>query len=211
MHMPMPYTTTLISPTNRVQLVPPRAEDDEALSLLRSHPSTRHYLRFFPTHFTVEDARIRRQSRAEEQQLVDFHILVKNADGTMTFAGTTGIFNINEMFESCEVGILICPDMQREGLATESLYTVLKYAFEERKIHRATFETAEDNLPMRSWLERVLQAKLEANRRECWKEGEGKYSNVSSYSLLEWEWTGGVKERLGKLLSRRTSGRENNC
>jgi RimJ/RimL family protein N-acetyltransferase len=192
----MHHTTALISPTKRVKLVPPKGDDDEAVSILRSHPLTRRYLRFLPTYNTIEDARIRRQSRAEDHSVVDFYIYVMNMDGTASFAGTTVIFNINETFESCEAGILISPDMQRRGLATESLYTLLEYAFGERKMHRATFETAEDNLPMRSWLEKVLEAKLEANRRDCWKEGEGKYTNVSGYSLLEWEWTGGVKEKL---------------
>jgi len=55
--------------------------------------------------------------------------------------------------------------MHNKGLATESLYTVLSHVFGDRKVHRVTFETVEDNLPMRSWLEDVLEAKLEAERR----------------------------------------------
>jgi len=64
----MHHTTALISPTKRVKLVPPKgtmmSSIDSAL-----HPLTRRYLRFLPTYYTIEDARIRRQSRAEDHQL----------------------------------------------------------------------------------------------------------------------------------------------
>lgn len=199
------HTTILTSPTGRLRLIPPRPEDDEASAILRAHPVSLKYLRFMPDKVTAEDTRKRREERAENVEIVDFHAHVVNADGTTTFAGMTGIFHVDPTHESFEVGILISPDMHRGGFATEAIYTVLKYAFEDRKLHRGTFETSEDNLPMRSWLENVLGAKLEGERREAWKEGDGKYRDVKSYSLLEREWTGHAKARLEKSIFARVS------
>jgi len=82
------------------------------------------------------------------------------------------------------------------GSATEILYTLLKYVFEERKFHRTTFETGVDNVNMGRWLQNVAGARLEAERKECWKEGDGKYTDVHSYAILEWEWADKIKARL---------------
>ncbi|RDB24805.1 hypothetical protein Hypma_007790 [Hypsizygus marmoreus] len=196
------HTTTLISPTGRLQLVPPTPNDDQAVSILRSHPTTLRHLRFLPKNVPIQNVSVRREARAKDPHIVDFHIHVMNADGSYFLGGMTGIFNVDEMHTSCEVGILISPDLHRGGFGTESLYMVLRYAFDDRKMHRATFETGEDNTPMRSWLENVLEATLEGKRRDCWKEGDGKYTNVTSYSILEGEWTGHIKEKLERIVLR---------
>ncbi|KAG6873425.1 hypothetical protein C0995_015850 [Termitomyces sp. Mi166 len=196
------HTIKLISPSGRICLVPPQAEDDEAVAILRSHPETLRYLRFLPIHVTPDEARIRRETRASNPTVVDFHIHIKDSEGLFSFEGNTGLFNIDETNKSCEIGILLSPHLHRKGYATEALYLVLKYAFEDRRMHRATFETGADNLPMCSWLEKVLGATLEARRRECWSDMKGGYTDVRSYSILEWEWLGGVREKLKKLVLR---------
>ena len=42
------HTMSLVSPTRRVKLTPSNPADDEAVTILRSHPITRRYLRFLP-------------------------------------------------------------------------------------------------------------------------------------------------------------------
>ncbi|KAJ7737376.1 hypothetical protein B0H16DRAFT_1325983, partial [Mycena metata] len=44
------------------------------------------------------------------------------------------------------------PEYFRGGLATDALYTVLVYGSEERKLHRAEFNTGVDNLGIGGWL-----------------------------------------------------------
>lgn len=196
------HSFQLISPTGRIRLVPPRITDDEAVASLRSHSRTLQYLRFLPNKVTIEDARARRESRAESSQIVDFHLHVMNGDGSSSFGGVTGIFNIDETNKSCEAGILVAPELHREGFGTEALYCVLKFAFQDRQMHRVTFETAENNVAMCTWLEKVLEATLEGTRRECWNEGDGKYTTARSYSILEWEWSRRIQEKLEKLVLR---------
>src|ERR1700761_3095612 len=124
----------LPSKSGRISLVPPAEADDTAVSALRSHPDTRRYLRFFPTHFSPSEARARRLAREGDKSLIDFHIHSRagDADGPRTFVGTTGVFHVDTACaRSCEVGILIAPDQMRGGLATEALHAVLAFVFAE--------------------------------------------------------------------------------
>ncbi|KAJ6560288.1 hypothetical protein B0H19DRAFT_1147128 [Mycena capillaripes] len=165
------------SKSGRLTLVPPLEADDAATAALRCRPETRRYLRFFPEHVSPSEARARRLSRAPDQTLVDFNIHALNAaaDAKSTFVGTTGIFRIDlEYGSSCE----------------------------ERKIHRAEFQTGVDNLAMRGWLEKA-GATLEGKKRDRWSDPTtGGYTDVCMYSILEEEWMATVKGRLEERINR---------
>jgi RimJ/RimL family protein N-acetyltransferase len=199
----------LPSKSGRITLVPPMEADDAFVAALRGHPETRRYLRYFPEHCSVADAQARRLSRAPDPTLVDFHIHALNApaDTTSTFVGTTGIFHLNtETSRSCEVGILIKSEYFRGGLATDALYTVLVYVFEERKLHRAEFNTGVDNLAMRGWLVKA-GATLEGTKRDAWSDPEtGGYTDVCTYGILEGEWMTTVKGNLEARMNRVVAG-----
>ncbi|KAJ7462078.1 acyl-CoA N-acyltransferase [Mycena latifolia] len=201
----MILTAELPSKSGRVTLIPPPESDDACVAALRCHPETRRYLRYFPEHFSVADARARRLARESDPTLVDFHIHTLNppADALSSFVGSTGIFRIDTEYGStCEVGILISPAYFRGGLATDALYTVLTYVFEERKIHRAEFQTGADNLAMRGWLEKA-GATLEGTKRGVWSDPvTGGYTDVCIYSILEEEWTETVRGRLEARMNR---------
>ncbi|KAJ7265503.1 acyl-CoA N-acyltransferase [Mycena haematopus] len=195
----------LQSQSGRLALVPPSDKDDACVSALRCHPKARRYLRYFPEFFSIDDARARRLSREPDPSLVDFHIhLLSTAqvNATSTFIGTTGIFGIDtERGSSCEVGILLHPDYFRGGLATEALHRVLVYVFEERKLHRAEFNTSVDNLAMRGWLEKA-GATLEATKRDDWSDPDtGGYTDVCVYGILLEEWRA-IKGRLEARMDR---------
>ncbi|KAJ7468020.1 acyl-CoA N-acyltransferase [Mycena latifolia] len=112
------------------------------------------------------------------------------------------ITHINNEFKSCDIGILICPEYFRGGLATDALYTVLSYAFEEQNFHRVGFSTAADNAGMRGWLD-WAGATLEGINRESWSDGNGGFTDVCLYSILEREWKETVKDRLEGRIHRK--------
>lgn len=190
------HQITLRSPKGRLILVSPNAADDEMNAALRAHPRTRKYLPYFPEQFSTDQARALRESRAAAGN-ISFHVHIFNDDesGTTSFVGTCGFHNIAEEHASAEVGILISPDYHRGGIATEALYTLLEFGFEERKYHRLVFETGADNVMMKGWLEKVVGAEQEFRKRECWKTKEG-FLDVVGYSLLACEWSGGMRARL---------------
>ncbi|PPQ93723.1 hypothetical protein CVT25_013064 [Psilocybe cyanescens] len=193
------HTVTLESPWKRVRLVPPTSSDDEIVSVCRTHPTTRQFLQFLPEHMTKEEAGLRREMRAEDKRIMDFHIHFTES-GTIRFAGMTGYFNLDEGNESCEVGMLIMPDLHGKNLATEVFYTLLQYIFEVRNLHRVTFETEANNVGMRSWFEKVAGARLEAERKEVWKYPTGVFVDVRGYAILEGEWKNHIKVRLEERL-----------
>jgi len=198
----MSQHTIELSASSRMRLIPSRVEDDEAVAQLRSHPETRRYLRFLPKTITVDEVRRRRESRAEDPRVIDFHILVKGNNGLFVFGGQAGIYNIDETNRSCDAGVIVSPLLHRKGIATEALYNVLEHAFEDRRIHRVGFETGSDNLPMHYILQKVLEAKLEGEKRESWKDENDGYSDVHIFSLLRREWSGGIKEKLQTLIGK---------
>ncbi|KAJ7682118.1 acyl-CoA N-acyltransferase [Mycena polygramma] len=198
----------LPSKSGRLTLVPPSEIDDAPTAALRSHPETRRYLRFFPEHVSPADACARRLSRVDDQTVVDFNIHVLGSpDASSTFVGSTGIFRIDtQNGNTCEVGILISPEYFRGGLATDALYTVLVYVFEERKFHRVEFQTGADNLAMRGWLENA-GATLEGQKRHLWSDPTtGAYTDVCLYSILAEEWTTMVKGKLEARMNRNVVG-----
>ncbi|KAJ7755833.1 acyl-CoA N-acyltransferase [Mycena metata] len=200
----------IASKSGRIALIPPSETDDTATAALRAHPETRRYLRYFPEQVSVDDARTRRLSRATDTTLVDFNIHARNAgkngvDEVRTFVGTTGIFHVETEYGSwCEVGILISPEYFRGGLATDALYTVLVYVFEERKLHRAEFNTGADNPGMRGWLEKA-GATFEGTQRQKWLDPGVGYTDVCKYSILREEWFATVKGRLEAKIERSLS------
>lgn len=197
----MPHSITLTSPSGRVKLVPPNEADDAAISILRSHPITLRYLRNLPQEFSIEDACRSRELQVKKGPgswlVFSVHEIQQNQDGvSSTFIGTASMTHIDPKNESCELGIIISPERQRGGYATETLYLLLRYAFEERKMHRVAFATAEENEGMRGLLEKVLGATLEGVQRECRKWVDGRYGSLCIYSILDWEWRVDAKERV---------------
>ncbi|KAF8893980.1 hypothetical protein BD779DRAFT_1504608 [Infundibulicybe gibba] len=89
------HNITLESPTGRLRMVPPNPADDEVMASIRCHTVTRRYLQFLPTVITAEDVRIRREARAENPQITDFYLYVKER-----------IFNVYEENESCDAGLI---------------------------------------------------------------------------------------------------------
>ena len=201
------HSVILTSPSGRIKLLPPDPLYDEEVALLRSHPESRRFITFWPPICTVDFVIARRESRARDPTVVDLYVFLCDDEGTKPcFIGITGLFNIDTMNETCSVGILIHPDYFRGGYATQTLYTVLKFAFEDdsKNMHRVSFETAESNVNMRGWLENVVGHKPEFRWREAWSvhAEPGKRQDVLGYAILRSEWAAAVKERLKAKLNR---------
>lgn len=189
---------SLTSPFGRLKLITPDPIYDEEMAKLRSHPETLRYLPILPAHVTTDEARLRREERAAQDSILDLHVLLDNGDGSFKFVGMAGLYNIDRTSDSCYIGILIHPDYFRSGFATQVLYTIMKYAFEDPAylMHRVVYDTAADNVQMRGWLERVAGVHVEFTLREAWKVRKGKYIDVMGFSILENEWSDSVKGKL---------------
>ena len=128
--MDMIQATELPSLTGRIKLVEAVEENDSAVAALRSHPETRKHLRHYAEYCSIDEARQIREKRAVDKSLLDFHVLRCEPDGGTNFIGTAMVFHIDTTHKSCEVGITMCPDVHRSGIATDVLFTLFTFIFE---------------------------------------------------------------------------------
>jgi len=198
------HDITVESFSGRIRLTPQDPELDEVVAVYRTHPETIKYLRILPDKMTAEEVRERREKRVDDQTIVDFYAFTVKEDGSRgELIGITGIFRIDESNNTGELGILVTPGKHGEGYGTEILYCLMKWVFEEKKIHRATFETAVDNVPMQRWLEKT-GIRVEALRKEAWRGlKSGEYEDSKSYAALEWEWRDRIKANLEDRIRKR--------
>lgn len=196
----------LVSPTGRLVLATPQVEDDLAVSILRSDPAVLRYLAgVIPDVCEIEDARQLREARSQDKQTCDFYIHLLE-DDSPKFVGMTGIFKISDAHRSCEVGILISPQVHGQGIATEALYTALNFAFAERGMHRVTAQTSAANQPMRKWFEEVAGATVDGRMRDAWSTAPGKYVDTIVYGILEDEWRDVIKSKLEAKMTKEKGG-----
>jgi len=208
--MQLPQTLILQSPIGRLSLIsPPPEGDEEATVALRTHPKVLEHLKILPDRLTVEDVTTRAKQRLADPRLLDFSAyLTKGADGKRELIGVAGYFNLDTVNQSCEVGILVRPDLHGKQYATEILYVVLHHIFNTEKLHRITFETASSNGAMRGWLERTAGARLECQRRDAWRINDGTFVDVAGYAMLADEWHDKVEPRLRKRLEMGVDSKE---
>jgi len=201
-----PGRTVLASRDGSMKLISPCSSFDEDVAILRSHKETLRYLPFLPQSMSIEDIRERRESRANQDTIFDLYILLCEEEEKI-FVGMCGLFNIDRRNDSCSIGILISPDYFRRGLATEALYLLMKYTFENDSLHmhRVVYETGADNIQMRGWLENVVGADMEFRWREAWKAPEG-WVDAIGYSVLDREWKTDVEQRLRSRIASTTRG-----
>ncbi len=198
------HDITVESCSGRVRLTPPDPELDEIVALHRTHPETLKHLRVLVDKMTAKEVRLRREKRRDDLTIFDFYAFTVNEDGSRgELVGTTGVFRIEENNNTCGIGILVAPGKHKEGYGTEILYCVMKWIFEEKKLHRGTFETAVDNVPMQRWFEKT-GIRFEGLRKEAWRGlKSGEYEDARSYAVLEWEWRDRVKANLEDRIRKR--------
>ena len=100
--------------------------------------------------------------------------------------GTCGFTSFNCVSDSAEVGYVLNPAYWGKGIATEALTRVLKFGFEEMKLHRIEARFIQEN-------ERSLHVmeKVGMTFEGVMREGmliKGNYVNVGICSILASEW-----------------------
>jgi ribosomal-protein-alanine N-acetyltransferase len=101
--------------------------------------------------------------------------------------GECGFHTWNKTHSRAELFYLLRDDsFKQKGLMTEALKEVLKFGFEELKIHRIETLVADWNTASVKLLERYGFIKEGTMREDYYV--NGKHENSDCYSLLNWEW-----------------------
>lgn len=116
------------------------------------------------------------------------------------FAGVTGIFNYSPEHLCGELGLIIHPSFQGQGLTTPVFYTLFNYLFNEHNFHRILMETSTENTAMNGWFTKVGGSRLEGTRIKALRKENDEWMDMNSYAILEEEWAESVKERLERKM-----------
>ncbi|KAF9024862.1 acyl-CoA N-acyltransferase [Hymenopellis radicata] len=189
------YPLKLHSPINRLQF--DIADGSEDHSSLPSERTLTCGATFHVSPYYDRGTRV-------ESTYCDYHVHIVE-EGIRKFVGMIGFRNLDEDNGSVEMGILLSPEFHGKGFGTETLYVLLCYLFEERRLHRVSFQTSVDNAQMRGWFDDVAGVTLEGISRELWRsvEDRNSYVDVAIYCILEQEWRDAVKKRLNQRLCKK--------
>ncbi|MCC7072332.1 MAG: GNAT family N-acetyltransferase [Deltaproteobacteria bacterium] len=118
----------------------------------------------------------------------DFVFAIDTHDGTgaAIHIGTTGIHHVDWKNRTCMVGIVLGEARHRgQGLGTEAMHLVVRYAHQELGLHRVELEVYPFNQPaIRSY--EKLGFRLDGTRRAATFR-EGKFQDVLVMSVLPGE------------------------
>ena len=112
------------------------------------------------------------------------YIIETKEDGVV---GMTGIRDIDwKNGSAAGGGIRIRKDLQAKGIATDVYMTLLRFAFDELRLHRFTASAFDDNTSSVRFMEKCGFKREGVFREAIFK--EGKYKNLISFAILRDEY-----------------------
>lgn len=173
--------------TDRLTLRGMRVSDAADMYAYAKRPSVTEYLTWEP-HASETETRDYLVYVGQRYRTGDFYdwALVSRADGHMI--GTCGFTSFNCPADSAEIGYVLNPAYQGQGLATEAVRRVLRFGFEELSLHRIEAHFIQGNDASRRLMERVGMT-FEGYARESMKI-KGRYRTIGTCAILRGEFGG---------------------
>jgi RimJ/RimL family protein N-acetyltransferase len=197
----MILSTPIVSLSGRLVLSAPTEAHDEAVTILDNDPGSTAFRPFVPAIVTVQDIRARRISAATNPTILLLVIHTRPQAGCEPeFVGEGKIYHMDHYYgNSCEVGLVLSSKYIGTGMGRDATHSLLSYAFEELQFHRVNFRVTPDNVNLLGWMERI-GATFEGIARDGSWDGNGGYKDVINFSMLDGEWIGGLKGRMGRKI-----------
>ncbi|QNM86795.1 GNAT family N-acetyltransferase [Polaribacter pectinis] len=104
----------------------------------------------------------------------------KTSDKTI---GTIDLFDFNPQHKRAGIGILIHPDFQKKGFATEALSLLISYSFTHLDLHQLFANITDDNLKSISLFTKHNFKKVGV--KKDWILSEGKFKNEILLQLIK--------------------------
>lgn len=173
---------------DKLSLKSRREEDaEECFQLVdRNRDYLKKWLPWVDGTLSAEDTKkyiIECREKFEKKETADFGIWYENR-----WVGSMGFNNINLANERAEIGYWLDAEQQGKGIMTACVEALLRYGFEELKLHRIQIRCAAINEKSKAIPER-LGFKLEGTIREDHRI-DGKFCDGLIFGLLKSEWMG---------------------
>jgi len=180
--------TPLITP--RLLLRPFRSDDVPALHELRTRPDVLRYLYWPPpTPERTEEIVRRRLTMTTLARQGDALVLAAELRDTGRMIGEADLTWTSAEHRHGEIGVILHPDAQRLGYATEAATALLDLAFDRLGLHRVTAATNARNEASARVLRR-LGMRQEGHLRQC-VSFAGEWHDELLFAVLADEWAAG--------------------
>jgi [ribosomal protein S5]-alanine N-acetyltransferase len=167
--------------TERLILRRITTDDAAAVFRLRSNPDTMKYVPR-PLAVTVDDALVHIaniEEKIENNTGINWAITLK---GNPEFIGIIGNFRIEFENYRAEIGYMLLPEFNGKGIVSEAIARVVKYGFEDMKLHSIEAIIDPDNVASARVLEKNNFTK-EAHLREN-EFYNGKFLDTVIYAII---------------------------
>jgi ribosomal-protein-alanine N-acetyltransferase len=168
--------------TERLLLRRVAVTDVPEIKALRGNPET---MKFIPRPLVTTDEQALEHFKMIDEKIennigINWAITLK---GNPKLIGIIGHYRIQPENHRCEIGYMILPEYNGQGITTEAIKAVLEYGFEDLNMHSIEAVIDPDNVAS----ERVLQKNgfvKEAHilENELW---DGKFWDTVIYSILK--------------------------
>ena len=176
--------------TERLSLRGMRVSDAEDMFAYAQYEPVTRYLTWTP-HPNVKHTKEYLTYVSQRYRTGDFFdwAIVSREDGRMI--GTCGFTAFDFPSDSAEIGYVLNPAYHGRGLATEAVREVIRFGFEELKLHRIEAKFMKENTRSLKLMERVGM-QFEGYAREALKI-KGEYRTIGRCGILRQEWEGEKK------------------
>lgn len=171
--------------TERLSLRGMRVSDAEDMFAYAQYEPVTRYLTWTP-HPNVKHTKEYLTYVSQRYRTGDFFdwAIVSREDGRMI--GTCGFTAFDFPSDSAEIGYVLNPVYHGRGLATEAVREVIRFGFEELKLHRIEAKFMKENTRSQKLMERVGM-QFEGYAREALKI-KGEYRTIGRCGILRQEW-----------------------
>jgi diamine N-acetyltransferase len=97
--------------------------------------------------------------------------------------GMIDVFDFNPQHKRAGIGILIHPDFQKKGYASEALSLLIKYAFYHLQLHQLYANITSDNMPSIALFEKHNFSKIGV--KKDWILSQGKFKDEILFQLIK--------------------------
>ena len=175
--------------TERLIVRDPLPSDIDGWHRLLSDPKTMYYLPDIMTHTLNESKQNLDDAIADagNPDRTKYFLAVEERE-TGAFIGTAGytVTQTTPAGKSVHLGYFILPKYHGQGIVTEALHEIIRFAFENNGVYRIETGCMRENIASERVMQKCGMIK-EADRKDCvWHDGQLK--DRVEYRLLKEEW-----------------------
>lgn len=170
--------------TQRLQLAQLSLDDIPAIHKFHSDPMVARYNTIgIPPHIQVTEALLKPIVKELEKEQPNFYGWTIRLKPDGQFIGEAGMSVTNNRFQSAEIHYHISPSLWGKGYATEVAKELIRFAFEDLKLHRVQAGAATENIGSLRVLEKAGMTREGLKRKVLPIRGDW-YDNYM-YAILE--------------------------